>query len=173
MEIIIIVLLLASLFGVWLVSVRRKLELQEENIQNAMHQTLVQLSAERESLERLAELLGHTMDAETFRKMKLSLESAQNVEMTGMPEWIAEQQRELLRVQKNIAEISETMPLLQAQETYHKYWKAAKSYEHMVETSGLIYNDSVENYNRMLHRIPDRIAAGICGFHRKKLIEIM
>ena len=71
MEIIIIVLLLASLFGVWLVSVRRKLELQEENIQNAMHQTLVQLSAERESLERLAELLGHTMDAETFRKMKL------------------------------------------------------------------------------------------------------
>lgn len=43
MEIIIIVLLLASLFGVWLVSVRRKLELQEENIQNAMHQTLVQL----------------------------------------------------------------------------------------------------------------------------------
>ena len=113
------------------------------------------------------------MDAETFRKMKLSLESAQNVEMTGMPEWIAEQQRELLRVQKNIAEISETMPLLQAQETYQKYWKATKSYEHMVKTSELIYNDSVENYNCMLHRIPDRIAAGICGFHRKKLIEIM
>ena len=39
MEIVIIVLLLTSLFGVWLVSVRRKLELQEENIQNAMHQT--------------------------------------------------------------------------------------------------------------------------------------
>ena len=173
MEIIIIVLLLASLFGVWLVSVRRKLELQEENIRNAMHQTLVQLSAEWESLERLAELLGHTMGAETFRKMKLTLESAQNVEMTGMPEWITEQQRELLRVQKNIAEISETMPLLQAQETYQKYWKAAKSYEHMVKTSELIYNDSVENYNCMLHTIPDCIAAGICGYHRKKLIEIM
>lgn len=74
---------------------------------------------------------------------------------------------------EKIAEILEGMPLLQAQETYQKYWKAAKSYEHMVETSGLIYNDSVENYNSMLHRIPDRIAAGICGFHRKKLIEIM
>ena len=160
MEIVIIVLLLASLFGVWLVSVRRKLELQEENIQNAMHQTLVQLSAERESLERLAELLGHTMDAETAGE-------------AGLPEWVAEQQRELLRVQKKIAEISESMPLLQAQETYQKYWKATKSYEHMVKTSELIYNDSVENYNCMLHRIPDRIAAGICGYHRKKLIEIM
>ena len=172
MEIIIIVLLLASLFGVWLVSVRCKLELQEENIRKAMQQTLVQLSAEREALEALAELLGHTMDAENLRKMKFTSESAQNAEMTGMPEWIAEQQRELLRVQKNIAEISETMPLLQVHETYQKYWKAA-SYEHMVKTSELIYNDSVENYNCMLHRIPDRIAAGICGFHRKKLIEIM
>ena len=44
MEIVIIVLLLASLFGVWLLSVRRKLETQEENIRNAMYQTLVQLS---------------------------------------------------------------------------------------------------------------------------------
>ena len=44
-----------------------------------MHQTLVQLSAEREALEGLAELLGHTMDAETFRRMKHSLESAQTV----------------------------------------------------------------------------------------------
>ena len=88
MEIIIIVLLLASLFGVWLVSVRCKLEIQEENIRNAMQQTLVQLSAEREALEALAELLGHTMDAENLRKMKFTSESAQNAEMTGMPEWI-------------------------------------------------------------------------------------
>ena len=70
MEIVIIVLLLASLFGVWLLSVRRKLETQEENIRNAMYQTLVQLSAEREALEGLAEFLGQTMDAETFRRMK-------------------------------------------------------------------------------------------------------
>ena len=153
MEIVIIVLLLASLFGVWLLSVRRKLETQEENIRNAMYQTLVQLSAEREALEGLAEFLGQTMDAETFRRMKHSLESAQTAGEAGLPEWVAEQQRELVRVQKKIAESLEGM--------------------HMVETSGLIYNDSVENYNSMLHRIPDRIAAGICGFHRKKLIEIM
>ena len=76
MEIVIIVLLLASLFGVWLLSVRRKLETQEENIRNAMYQTLVQLSAEREALEGLAEFLGQTMDAEPFRRMKHSLESA-------------------------------------------------------------------------------------------------
>ena len=71
-----------------------------------------------------------------------------------------------MRVQKKIAEISESMPLLQAQETYQKYWKAANSYEHMVETSGLIYNDSVENYNSMLTEyriVSQRESAGFTG----------
>ena len=172
-EIVIIVMLLASLFGAWVLSVWRKLEMQEENIRNALHQTLVQLSAEREALEGLTELLKDGIDAGLLQEMRCSLENAQDGGEARQPEWISERQRELLKVQNKIAEISESMQLLQTQETYQKYWKAAKSYEHMVETSGLIYNDSVENYNSMLHRIPDRIAAGICGFHRKKMIEIM
>lgn len=172
-EIVIIVMLLASLFGAWVLSVWRKLEMQEENIRNALHQTLVQLSAEREALEGLTELLKDGIDAELLQEMRCSLENAQDGGEVRQPEWISERQRELLKVQNKIAEISESMPLLQTQETYEKYLKAAKSYEHMVETSGLIYNDSVETYNGMLRKMPDRIAAGICGFHRKKLIEIM
>lgn len=172
-EIVIIVMLLASLFGAWVLSVWRKLEMQEENIRNALHQTLVQLSAEREALEGLTELLKDGIDAELLQEMRCSLENAQDGGEVRQPEWISERQRELLKVQNKIAEISESMQLLQTRETYQKYWKAAKSYEHMVETSGLIYNDSVESYNGMLRKMPDRIAAGICGFHRKKMIEIM
>lgn len=172
-EIVIIVMLLASLFGAWVLSVWRKLEMQEENIRNALHQTLVQLSAEREALEGLTELLKDVIDVELLQEMRCSLENAQDGGEVRQPEWISERQRELLRIQNKIAEISESMQLLQTRETYQKYWKAAKSYEHMVETSGLIYNDSVENYNGMLRKMPDRIAAGICGFHRKKMIEIM
>lgn len=172
-EIVIIIMLLASLFGAWVLSVWRKLEMQEENIRNALHQTLVQLSAEREALEGLTELLKDVIDAELLQEMRCSLENAQDGGEARQPEWISERQRELLKVQNKIAEISESMQLLQTQETYQKYWKAAKSYEHMVETSGLIYNDSVESYNGMLRKMPDRMAAGICGFHRKKMIEIM
>lgn len=172
-EIVIIVMLLASLFVAWVLSMWRKLEMQEENIRNALHQTLVQLSAEREALEGLTELLKDVIDAELLQEMRCSLENAQDGGEVRQPEWISERQRELLKVQNKIAEISESMQLLQTRETYQKYWKAAKSYEHMVETSGLIYNDSVESYNGMLRKMPDRIAAGICGFHRKKMIEIM
>lgn len=83
MEIVIIVLLLASLFGVWLLSVRRKLETQEENIRNAMYQTLVQLSAERRHWKDWRSFSGQTMDAETFWRMKHSLESAQTAGEAG------------------------------------------------------------------------------------------
>ena len=68
-EIVIIVMLLASLFGAWVLSVWRKLEMQEENIRNALHQTLVQLSAEREALEGLTELLKDGIDAGLLHEM--------------------------------------------------------------------------------------------------------
>ncbi len=173
MEIMIIILLLASLLCIWTLSVRRRLEVQEVNIRNAMNQTLVQLTAEREALAALADLLENSIDAERYRQMKQYLGVLQDSKEEILPEKVAKQQEMLLQVQKMIAESSEQMPLLQAQETYQKYWKAAHSYEHMVKTSSLIYNDSVENFNRMLCKMPDRLAAGICGFHQKKCLKIM
>lgn len=169
----IIILLLASLLCIWTLSVRRRLEVQEVNIRNAMNQTLVQLTAEREALAALADLLENSIDAERYRQMKQYLGVLQDSKEEILPEKVAKQQEMLLQVQKMIAESSEQMPLLQAQETYQKYWKAAHSYEHMVKTSSLIYNDSVENFNRMLCKMPDRLAAGICGFHQKKCLKIM
>lgn len=173
MEIMIIVLLLASLLGIWTLSVRRRLEAQETNIRNAMNQTLVHLSAEREALVALADLLENSIDAQHYREIKRYLELLQNSREESLPEKVARQQEIMLRVQKMIAESSEQKPLLQAQETYQKYWKAANSYDHMVKTSSLIYNDSVESFNRMLCKMPGRLAAGICGFHQKKCLEIM
>ena len=173
MEILIIILLFAALLCIWTLSVRRRLEVQEVNIRNAMNQTMIQLSAERKALTALADLLENSIDVERYRQMKQYLEAPQDSKEEMLPEKVAKEQEMLLKVQKIIAESSEQMPLLQTQETYQKYWKAAHSYEHMVKTSSLIYNDSVENFNRMFCKMPDRLAAGICGFHQKKCLEIM
>ena len=173
MEIIIIIVLLASLLTAWILSVRRGLEAQEINIHNAMNQIGVQLLAEQEALLALTELLKNDIDPEVYRDMIQHLGTPQNGKGELLPEKVGAQQRELLQMQEKIAGLSGQMPLLQAQETFQKYWKAAKSYEHMVKTSSLIYNDSVESFNRMLCRMPNRLAAGICGFHPKKCMEII
>ena len=174
MEIMIIVLLLVSLWGVWTLSVRRRLEAQEINIQNALNQIRVQILAEQEALAALTDLLEKAADIEDCREIKRRLELLQKDSREEQrPEKVTKQLEELLQLRENITMLSEQMPLLQSGEIYQKYWKAANSYEHMVRTSSLIYNDSVENFNRMLYKMPDRLAAGICGFRRKKCLEIL
>lgn len=173
MEAVIILLLLASFLTVWILSVRRGLEAQEINIHNAMTQIRVHLQAEQEALLSLLELLKNSIDPGMYREMRQQLAMSRDDKEELRPEKAAEQQKNLLQMQEKISGISEQMPLLQAQETYQKYWKAAKSYENMVKTSELIYNDSVERFNRMLSKMPDRLAAGICGFHPKKCMEII
>ena len=169
----IIILLLASFMTAWILSVRRGLETQELNIHNAMNQIGVQLLAEQEALLSLTELLKNDIDPGVYRDMMQQLTTPQHGGEELLPEKMEEQHRDLLQMQERIAGFSEQKPLLQAQETYQKYWKAAKSYEHMVKTSSLIYNDSVESFNRMLCKMPNRLAAGICGFHQKKCLEII
>lgn len=174
MEIMIIVLLLAALWSVWALSVRRRLEAQEINIQNALNQIRVQILAEQEALTTLTDLLEKAADMEECLEIRRRLELLQkDGREEQQPEKVAKQLEELLRLREKITLLSEQMPLLQSGEIYQKYWKAADSYEHMVKTSSLIYNDSVENFNRMLCKMPDRLAAGICGFRQKKCLEIL
>ena len=173
MEVLIIVLLLASLLGVWILSVRRRLETQANNIRNAMNQIQIQLMAEREALSALEELLEQMPETAVRQGEKQQSEVWRNDKGELRPEEAARQQKELLRRQREIGKLSEQMPLLQAQETYQKYWKAAKSYAHMVETSSLIYNDSVEGYNHTIGKLPNRIVAWVCGFRPRKTIDIM
>ena len=174
MEIMIIVLLLVFLWGIWTLSVRRRLEVQEINIQNALNQIRVQILAEQEALTTLTDLLEKASDRDECREIKRQLELLQKDSgEEQQPEKVEKQLEELLQLRENITVLSEQMPLLRSGEIYQKYLKAANSYEHMVKTSSLIYNDSVENFNRMLCKMPDRLAAGICGFHQKKCLKVL
>ena len=48
---------------------------------------------------------------------------------------------------------------------------AVDSYEKMVRTSRLIYNDSVTKLNRSLRMFPASLIAGILGFHQRDYLE--
>lgn len=48
---------------------------------------------------------------------------------------------------------------------------AVDSYEKMVCTSRLIYNDSVTRLNRELRMFPVSMIAGIFGFHQREYLE--
>ena len=48
---------------------------------------------------------------------------------------------------------------------------AVQTFENMVRTSRLIYNDSVTKLNREIRMFPVSVIAGMLGFHQRDYLE--
>ena len=66
---------------------------------------------------------------------------------------------------------SQRYPELKADKGYAKCMDAVDSYEKMVRTSRLIYNDSVTKLNRELRLFPTSLVAGLLGFRMRDYLE--
>ena len=70
-----------------------------------------------------------------------------------------------------ISMVAERYPELKANENYAKCMNAVDSYEKMVRTSRLIYNDSVTKLNREIRMFPVSLLAAPFGFHTRDYLE--
>ena len=71
-----------------------------------------------------------------------------------------------------IAVVTEQYPNLKANQNYIKTMDAVQTFENMVRTSRLIYNDSVTKLNREIRMFPVSMVAGMVGFgQREYLVE--
>jgi len=71
-----------------------------------------------------------------------------------------------------IAMVTEQYPDLKANQNYIKTMDAVQTFENMVRTSRLIYNDSVTKLNREIRMFPVSMVAGMLGFgQREYLVE--
>ena len=67
--------------------------------------------------------------------------------------------------------VAERYPELKANENYAKCMNAVDSYEKMVRTSRLIYNDSVTKLNREIRMFPVSLLAAPFGFRARDYLE--
>ena len=67
--------------------------------------------------------------------------------------------------------MAERYPELKADANYAMCMDAADGYKKMVQTSSLIYNDSVARLNKLIGRTPNTLIAGLLGFHRKEYLN--
>ena len=70
-----------------------------------------------------------------------------------------------------ISMVAERYPELKADENYAKCMNAVDSYEKMVRTSRLIYNDSVTKLNRAVRMFPTNLIAEMLGFRQRDYLE--
>lgn len=155
----------------WITSTKRKLAVLDENISSVMSQIGVQLSGRFDALTALLDLTkGYAMnESETLIETIKSKRSV--ITSKSIPDDVLCQEGIISEVLNRISMITEQYPELKANQMYHKTMDAVQTFENMVHTSYLIYNDSVTKLNREIRMFPVFMIAGILGFRQRDYLE--
>ena len=159
------------LIALWAISTQRKLVVLDENISNAMSQIGVQLSSRFDALTALLDLTKSYAKHESETLIKTIKSRRIVITAKSTPEDVLRQEGIISEALCRIAMLSEHYPELRANETYITTMDAMQTFENMVRTSRLVYNDSVTKLNREIHMFPTTIIAGVLGFRQRNYLE--
>ena len=156
---------------IWTVSVRHRLTVMDENAGNAMNQLGVQLSSRFDALTALLDLTRGYADHESRTMIETIRSRRSAINAASTPDEVVKQEGMISDALDRVCAVAERHPELKADESYAKCMNAVDSYEKMVRTSRLIYNDSVTKLNRELRMFPTSLLAGALGFRPRAYLE--
>jgi LemA protein len=167
----IVIIAIAAVIVLWAISTQRRLVVLDENTSNAMSQIGVQLSSRFDALSALLDLTkGYAKhESETLIETIKSRRSVITAKST--PDDVQRQEGIISEALGRIAMVTEQYPELKANQTYIKTMDAVQTFENMVRTSRLIYNDSVTKLNREIRMFPVSMIAGMLGFRQRDYLE--
>ncbi len=164
--------IIIAVIVLWIISTQRRLVVLDENISNAMSQIGVQFSSRFDALTALLDLTKgyskHESETliETIRSRRIVITAK------STPYDVMRQEGVISEALGRIALVMEQYPELKANQSYIKTMDAVQTFENMVRTSRLIYNDSVTKLNREIRMLPVSVVAGMLGFRQREyLIE--
>lgn len=171
MTILIIIVLLVILVAGWVMSTQRRLVVMDENINNAMSQIGVQLSSRFDALTALLDLAKGYAAHESQTMIETIKSRRSVITAKSTPQDVLQQEGVISEALGRISMVAERYPELKADKGYAKCMDAVDSYEKMVRTSRLIYNDSVTKLNREIRMFPVSLIAGMLGFRQRDYLE--
>ena len=171
MTIPIIIALLVVLLAGCVMSTQRRLVVMDENINNAMSQIGVQLSSRFDALTALLDLAKGYAAHESQTLIETIKSRRSVITAKSTPQDVLQQEGVISEALGRISMVAERYPELKADKGYAKCMDAVDSYEKMVRTSRLIYNDSVTKLNREIRMFPVSLIAGMLGFRQRDYLE--
>ena len=156
---------------IWTVSVRHRLTVMDENADNAMNQLGVQLSSRFDALTALLDLTRGYADHESRTMIETIRSRRSAINAASTPDEVVKQEGMISDALGRVCAVAERHPELKADGNYARCMNAVDSYEKMVRTSRLIYNDSVTKLNRELRMFPTSLLAGALGFRPRAYLE--
>ena len=164
------IIVIVTVIVLWIISIQRRLVVLEENIKNAMSQIGMQLSSRFDALTALLDLTksyaGHECETlnDTIKLRKV-------ITAKSKPDDVLRQEGIIYENLGRIVLVTEQYPELKANQTYIKNMNAVQTFENMLRTSCLIYNDSVTKLNREIRIFPVSMIATMMGFRQKDYLE--
>ena len=171
MKSLVIVILLLILLMIWILMTKKKLVVMDENVNLAMGQLGVQVSSQFDAAMLLVDLVESYTEKDGSRLKKMIQTEYRILTARSVPSDVLKQGCVIQKVLAEISDISEKCPELKADKGYAKCLYAVESYNKMVRTSRLIYNDIVTKYNQAIRMVPTCLVAGILGFHKREYLE--
>ena len=171
MTILIIIVFLVILVAGWVMFTQRRLVVMDENINNAMSQIGVQLSSRFDALTALLDLAKGYAAHESQTLIETIKSRRSVITAKSTPQDVLQQEGVISEALGRISMVAERYPELKADKGYAKCMDAVDSYEKMVRTSRLIYNDSVTKLNREIRMFPVSLIAGMLGFRQRDYLE--
>jgi len=162
---------IAAVIVLWIISTQRKLVVLDENISNAMSQIGVQLSSRFDALTALLDLTKGYAKHESDTLIETIKSRRSVITAKSTPQDVLRQEGIISEALGRIAMVTEQYPELKANQTYIKTMDAVQTFENMVRTSRLIYNDSVMKLNREIRMFPVSLIAGMLGFRQRDYLE--
>lgn len=160
-----------AIIVLWLFSIQRKLVVIDENISNAMTQIGVQLSSRFDVLMALLDLTKGYAKRESETLIEIIKSRRNVITAKSTPDDVLRQEGIISEALDRISMITEQYPELKTNQTYIEAVDAVQTFENMVRTSRLIYNDSVTKLNREIRKFPVSMIAGMLGFRQRDYLE--
>ena len=168
---VLLVGLFTILLAIWIKSVQKKLVTMDENVKNAMGQIGVQLASRFDVLSVLLNLVKGYAGCEAVDLMNTLNVQRNDITAVSTPKDVLKQEGLIFEALNRVVMMAERYPELKVDANYSLCMDAADGYKKMVQTSSLIYNDSVARLNKMIGRIPNTLLAGLLGFHQKEYLN--
>lgn len=143
MPTIIAILAIIVIIVIWVNSTQRKLVVLDENISNAMIQVGVQLSSRFDALTALLDLTQGYANYESKMLIEVIKSRRSIITAKSTPDDVLRQEEVIFEALNRITMITEQYPNLKADKMYITNMGAVQTFENMIRTSCLIYNDSV------------------------------
>ncbi|MEA5084909.1 MAG: LemA family protein [Lachnospiraceae bacterium] len=168
---LIIIIVIVVVIVIWMISAQRKLVALDENISNAMSQIGVQLSSRFDALTALLDLTKDYAKHESETLIETIKSRRSVITAKSTPNDVLQQEGVISEALGRIAMVTEQHPELAANQTYIKTMDAVQTFENMVRTSRLIYNNSVTKLNREIRMFPVSMITSMLGFRQRDYLE--